>query len=137
MAISADDAVAIQQLVARYNFAVDGGDGEAFALCFVPDGRFSYSGSDVIEGGPALAAFGGSWAARLGLIRHVVTSLSIDGGGDRASSRSYCQVFGVDGERRSYVLSQGVYHDTVVKVDETWRFEERRYVMDPVGPRAG
>lgn len=128
--------MAIQQLVARYNFAIDGGDGQSFAQCFVPDGRFTWSDSDVIEGGPALAKFGCS-LTYLGVIRHVVTSCLIEGGGDRASCRAYCQVFGIDGEGRSYVLSQGVYHDSLVQVEGSWRFEERRYVTDPVVPRVG
>jgi hypothetical protein len=134
--LTAEDMMAFQQLVARYNFAIDGGDGEAFSRCFVPDGRFSYSDGDVIEGAAALAEFGSS-LARLGPIRHVVTSFLMEGGGDRASCRSYCQVFAVDGQGGSYVLSHGVYHDTLVHVDGNWRFEERRYVIDPGAPRAG
>lgn len=136
MPLSAEDTVAIQQLVARYNFAIDSGDGESFAECFVPDGRFTWSGADVVQGGPALAQFGSS-LTRLGIIRHVVTSCLLEGEGDRVSSRAYCQVFAIDGDGRSYVLSQGVYHDSLVQVDGAWRFEERRYVTDPVVPRLG
>jgi SnoaL-like domain len=135
--LSAEDVIAIQHLVARYNFAVDSGDGVDFAACFAPGGCFSYSGADPIEGASALEEFGRS-LSRLGLIRHVVTSLLIEGGAGRATSKAYCQVFGVDGEGRSYVLSQGVYRDALVQVEGgAWRFEAREYDIDPVKPAAG
>ena len=43
-ALSAQDNFEIQQLYARYNIAIDGGDGEAWAATFTPDGAFQSVG---------------------------------------------------------------------------------------------
>ena len=80
--LSTDDVVAIQQLVARYNFAVDGGDPDAFAGTFTPDGEFG-AGGQVMRGHDELRAF---VVGRAGIAprRHLVSSIVVDGDGDRA-----------------------------------------------------
>jgi SnoaL-like domain len=131
--LSADDRLDIQQLVARYNFALDSGNGEEFASCFVADGRFDYTADLRVEGQEKLREFP-AMVAGLGLIRHMVSSFLIDGDGDQATSRCYCQVFGINRNGSAYVVSQGAYEDRVIRTDAGWRFRERRYIADPVSP---
>jgi hypothetical protein len=131
--LSVDDIVNIQQLVARYNFAFDSGDGEVFASCFIADGRFDYSADRRIEGHERLRDFP-AIGAGLGQIRHIVSSFLIDGDAGQAKSRCYCQVYAIDGKGSAFVMSQGVYEDGLTKTDDGWRFTERRYVADPVAP---
>ena len=125
--------MSIQQLAARYTFAFDSLDAETYADCFAPDGRFHYGSNQVIEGRDALRAFP-QIVSGLGQLRHMVTGLLVDGDGERATCRSYCQVFAIDDADRSYVFSQGVYEDALIKVGGEWRYAERRYLTDPVRP---
>jgi hypothetical protein len=137
VALSADDMLNIQQLVARYNFAFDSGDGEEFASCFVADGRFDYTADLRVEGRDKLRDFP-AIVAGLGQLRHVVSSFLMDGDAVQATSRCYCHVFGIKPNGASYIVSQGVYEDRLAKTDEGWRFAERRYLADPVSsPREG
>jgi hypothetical protein len=133
VALSADDIISIQQLVARYNFAFDSGDGEDFATCFVANGVFDYSADLRVEGHEKLREFP-AIVAGLGQIRHIVSSILVEGDAGRASSRCYCQVYAIDGKGSAYVMSQGVYEDRLAKSEEGWRFAERRYIADPVSP---
>lgn len=60
-------------------------------------------------------------------MRHVVTNVVIDVDGDDATSESYLQILSV-GPQPS-VMTTGVYHDRLRRVDGCWRFTER--VMEP------
>src|SRR5271168_5550342 len=49
--LTAQDNFEIQQLYARYNIAIDGGDAEGWAATFTPDGVFNtFSGHDALVG---------------------------------------------------------------------------------------
>jgi len=96
--MSTDDIVAIQQLVARYNMAIDDGDGDEFAATFtevgelvIPDATFS--------GREALATMGASAKEREVQVRHWVNSQHVTVTGDVARSRSNLLVLrvGADG----------------------------------------
>ena len=52
-----EDWVAIQQLLARYCHAIDGGDHDGWAACFAPDGVFAIGGGRELAGRAQLAAF--------------------------------------------------------------------------------
>ena len=60
MGLTIDDQLAIQQLAARYNHAIDSGDSTAFAGAFVEDGVLD-AGELVVEGHAALEQFGKSF----------------------------------------------------------------------------
>ena len=44
MPLSVEDRLAIQELIARYNHAIDGGDPDGWAATFAPDGTFESRG---------------------------------------------------------------------------------------------
>lgn len=130
MALPVEDVIAIQQLVARYNFAVDDGDGETFAACFAPDGVF-HLGETVIEGREALDAFARGVPARLNTPRHISTNLLVDGDGDRATLRAYVRVFVLPQSGAEPVLrTQGRYDDALVRQDGGWVFTTRRFTPE-------
>jgi bifunctional aromatase (cyclase/dehydratase) len=119
-----DDIVQIQQLAARYNHAVDSGDGDAFAQTFVPDGRLV--AGNPIAGRDALAAFAAEVPRQQPGIRHWVGNVFVDGEGDRATMKAYIRVTANIGAGDSRAeLMTGRYEDTLVKDGDRWYFAER------------
>jgi uncharacterized protein (TIGR02246 family) len=114
--------VAIQQLVARYNHAIDGGDAEGWGDCFTPEGSFQISGREPTVGRAALAEI---VRRRADGARHVTTNMLIDGDGNAATMRAYLEVL-----RAREVSVTGSYTDTLVKVDGQWLFEHRLFTGD-------
>jgi hypothetical protein len=126
--LSLADRLGIQELIARYNWAIDTRDGVGVADTFVPDGIFD--GGGIVRGREALIAFGalpnrppaepGSGA------QHWVTNLVFDGDHSRARVKSFFIRQNVeDGVVTSTNL--GYYRDDVVNVDGGWLFERRRW----------
>jgi hypothetical protein len=140
MKISAEDREAIRELTARYDFAIDMGDYEAYANTFTVDGTFWVDGfgegSTVggrHTGRPALFEFAKlNYEAYQGYLRHWNNGTAIiEGDGDRAVMRSYMIgiTTGMLGE--AHILETGVYYDRLRKIDGDWLFEERHFIADP------
>ncbi len=130
MAISVHDALDIDQLICRYNFALDRGDAEAFADCFTPDGVFLLMGQEQARGREALIAYVRELGAP-GQLRHVVTSVLSEGTGEEASSQAYCTVFSSAPGSGTQVIAQGVYGDQLIRESGVWRFTKRDFTPDP------
>jgi uncharacterized protein (TIGR02246 family) len=130
MGLTIDDQLAIQQLVARYSHAIDGGDGAAYAGTFVEDGVLD-AGALQLQGSHALAQFATEFPNSVRSPRHVATNLVIDGTGDDATCKAYVQLFAGVGEPPHHqVTASGVYDDTLSKADGTWRFVRRTFIPD-------
>jgi uncharacterized protein (TIGR02246 family) len=130
MGLTVEDQLAIQDLAARYNFAIDTGDGDAFAAAFVENGALNAAGQ-VTEGRPALADYARNFASSVRAPRHVITNVVIDGDGNSATLKAYLQLSIMSGEpAQSTVLAIGGYDDTLSKEDGTWRFVRRTFTMD-------
>jgi SnoaL-like domain len=130
MPLSAEDQLAIRDLAARYNHAIDGGHGAAYADTFVDDGVLD-AGALLVEGRTALEQFGNSFAGSVRAPRHIATSLVIDGDGDQAELRAYVQMFAMVGEPpRHEVTASGTYRDTLVRLNGHWRFVQRTFTID-------
>lgn len=94
--VSALDQLEIQELVTRYNYAIDRGDVDAWVECFTPDGAFEGIFGR-IEGRAALHAFATALATgpegeRFRPMRHWTTNFVIDldgeaGGDDPGGDR--------------------------------------------------
>ena len=122
------DRLEIQELVARYNHAIDRGDTEGWVGCFSEDGAFD-GVAGRLEGTAALRDFAEAlttapeWA-EFRPMRHWTTNFLIDLDGDAATMRAdhvlYRQT--ADG---AVPLLMAVYHDTLRREDGRWLFAER------------
>ena len=128
MPLSTDDTIAIQQLYARYNTAIDTGDGEAFADCFVADGVFNPGHGEPLQGHETIAAFAVDTHKNLPLMRHNATNLVIEGDGDAASGSAFLIGYLAGAEYK--VIVTGRYRDQLTKTGAGWRFADRQFTMD-------
>lgn len=115
------DIIAIEQLAARYNYAIDGRDADAWAGTFVEDGVFAAAGA--VRGSEALRAFVRS---RTGVSRHYISNPAIEVHGDTATMRVYLELV-----RGREIALTGHYDDTLRRVDGEWRFVSRHVTVDP------
>jgi SnoaL-like domain len=129
--LSAQDNVEIQQLYARYNIAIDSGDGEAWASTFTPDGAFNQ-----LVGHDALVGFVKMWREKLnGATRkHWNNNLQISGNSKEASGFVYLMLVDISTKPAS-ILTTATYTDALVKTKDGWRFTKRTTKGD-VAPAA-
>jgi hypothetical protein len=143
--LTADDYIAIQQLVNRLNFALDycGRGGAEFADLFVDGGRYVIDQGDgmpvvmstrdeliALAGGPECES---RRAPPSAYILHLAEGLVIEPIADGARGKSYAIYPSSQGRRFSDdVAGQlGVYYDEYVRTPEGWRFRSRRHVVNP------
>ncbi len=127
MALSTADLIEIQQLYARYNTAIDTGDGESFAGCFIPEGVFN-PGHALLEGHESIAAFAVDTHKNLPLMRHNATNIVIDGDGDAAEGSAFLIGYVAGPEYK--VIVTGRYRDQLTRTGGGWRFTDRQFAMD-------
>lgn len=130
MSLSTEDQLAIQQLYARYNHAIDSGQGEAWAATFTPEGVFS-SASGTFAGTAQLAGFGSGFAKQL-KARHWTNNLLVDADGGGAKGSCYLILLRLTpGERPpAGIMATAIYNDELVKVGGDWRFSKRTVTTD-------
>jgi uncharacterized protein (TIGR02246 family) len=128
-ALPAEDQLAIQQLIAGYARSLDGGDADAYAGKFVPDGVVEWAngriaGRDEIRKWVQGLMRGGIGATPA-QVRHFVNVPYLEGGGSRVTAHTYVVIFGLNKAGAVNVPSVASYEDTVVKVNGQWLFEKR------------
>ncbi len=134
----ARDRAEIEDLQARYLFAFDWQDGEAYASTFTEDGILDFAGG-VIKGRAAIQeeieTFGimldkrnaALLPERPARLRHYISNVIIKVEGDTAKSRSYWWEFNNDQrDRTPYVGAYGHYEDDLKKVNGQWLFSKRK-----------
>jgi hypothetical protein len=127
MALAVDDQLAIQQLYASYNHALDFGDSSGWASTFTGDGVFS-GGGGTFTGTEALKGFADGFASRM-KARHWITNLVVEGSGDSAKGKCYLMLMNLaDGKATPMVTA--VYHDELKKTGDGWRFTNRSVQPD-------
>ena len=129
----ADDRAAIEDLQARYLFALDFRDPDLYVSTFTEDGILDV-GSGEIKGRQAIK----DTIARMprpaptdglhpAVGRHNISNIVIRVEGNRATGRSYWFHYSNDNPRRAGVFDGfGHYEDDMVKVDGRWLFTKRR-----------
>ena len=138
-ALTPQDHLAIQQLVAKYADAIDEctNNGYDYADLYTPDGVFRTS-----RGGKVLNTFAGrerlAEAARGGMadckdvpwagIVHVMANHVIEPAPGGATGRVYLIAIGLDGVPGK-VEAQGRYDDDYVRTPQGWRFKSRTHVL--------
>jgi uncharacterized protein (TIGR02246 family) len=125
----AEDRFAIQDLYARYAWALDTGDHETYATLFTNDGVFVERGVPY-RGRQALAEHVRDLATRMAPgNRHHNTQLLLEDGDDRRCRlRCYStHIYRPQPGAPQIVRMQGFYKDVCVKVDGLWYFEKREW----------
>lgn len=125
--LTAQDYNEIEQLYAKYNHAIDSGNGAGWAETFTVDGVFNRT----TTGRDALATFvknfndrsGGAW-------RHWNSNLVLTGTAEGADGGVYLALWNV-GVRPHAIVSTGIYEDKLVKTKDGWRFKSRTVKPDP------
>ncbi len=131
MPLTDADRLAILELAARYNHAIDSGDADAWAATFTPDGVFE-TARDNVAGSAALAQFATAFHERLPGSRHWndnhVIDADADDGPDRATHRCYLQLLRTG--KDAGIITTGRYEDRLRRVDGQWRFVHRKVLSD-------
>ncbi len=129
------DKLAIHELMARYNFALDSVDVERWVACFTNDGVLenpfgTYRGSDSLR--KYISAT--SKERRERPFRHMLTNIVVDIHGDEANARCYVLLARILRDSDSLeLLSTLIYSDQLRKIEGTWRFSHRKFELDAKG----
>jgi hypothetical protein len=138
----AEDRALIEDLQARYMFALDFGDIDKYLATFTPDGVLDI-GDGEIRGHDAIrkiiAAMPKSapskdapklWPATG---RHNITNIAIKVEGNKALGRAYWFHYSNNNPQRTAVFDgYGHYEDEMVKVNGQWLFAKRRIYNEGV-----
>lgn len=124
------DRLEIQELVARYSYALDSRDFDALDDLFTPDAILDYRATGAIRGSLAeMKAFVTDAFTMFDATQHLTTQtmLRFDADGNTAYGKSACHnpmVFGGDNKPKMMVLGLW-YVDKFVRTPDGWRFQER------------
>ena len=128
-----DDRAAIEDLQARYLFALDFHDPNLYVSTFTEDGILDYGSGevkgrqaikDVIARMPKPAAVAGK---RDGAARHNISNIVIKVDGNKAKGVSYWFHYSNDNpDRRGVFDGFGHYEDELIKVNGKWFFTKRK-----------
>lgn len=137
-ALSAADQLAIREVIARYAWALDTGDVEAFVACFARDGVLvwdAFESPDRWEGEAALRHFAAFFrdAPTSAGRQHHVSNIVIEPCEGGARSRAYAAVALRQGDGPHLLTVMGYYEDLFRLEDGHWRLAER-VIRDWSGP---
>ena len=137
----ARDRAEIEDLMARYLFALDYNDLGTFIATFTDDAVFDFARGRISGKANILEAVKG-FKARIGelykdedgnpaVLRHVLAHAAIRVEGDRAWTRSQWFEMANDGPGKSLKMGTfGIYEDKLERVDGRWLFTERRILTE-------
>ncbi len=132
--LTVEDHLAIQQLVARYAYALDqnGDNGVAYADLFTDDAVFRQPRT---EGRANLAKLASSAPHGPNYVRHFITNHVIEASPDGgATGKQYLVVadIGESGQPGSIFLG-GHYEDVYARTAQGWRFRARTFISSATG----
>lgn len=137
----ANDRAEIEDLMARYLFAMDYNDFEAYGDTFTEDGELEFA-SGTAKGRANIRATAASFKERISTIykdedgnpavlRHVLAHTAIRVEGDRAWTRAFWYEMANDGPGKSLKMGTfGNYEDELERVGGRWLFSKRRILND-------
>lgn len=137
----AADRAEIEDLMARYLFAIDYFDWDAYVATFAEDGELEFA-SGTSNGREAIRAAVTSFSERIGqfyhtedgqpaLLRHVVLQSSIRVEGDAAWGRTLWVEMANDGPGDSMKMgTYGIYEDEFTKETGNWLIKKRRVLNE-------
>ena len=137
----ASDRAAIEDLMARYLFALDYNDMDSFIAMFTEDAEFEFARGRV-KGKSEILATVKAFKQRIGehykdedgnpaTLRHCLCHTAVRVEGDRAWTRAQWFEMANDGPGKSLKMGTfGIYEDRLEKVDGRWLFSERRILNE-------
>ena len=141
----ADDRAEIEDLMARYLFALDFFDADAYADTFTEDGVLDWA-QGMVEGRHAIRVEAATMKAKMAevfgndtVIRHFVTNIAISIDGDYASTRAaWFEAYNDGPGTVPRMGTFGHYEDELARIAGHWLFRRRRIVNEFLdGRRAG
>lgn len=130
MTLRLEDRAEIHDLYARYAYAFDGADADAWADLFTPDGRFSPPGVNPVVGTVALRAFVNERSSRTPGMRHLMANVLVEADGDDARGRAYFVCYRLAGDGRFRLRNFGRYEDRFARHGQSWRIADRLVVPE-------
>jgi ketosteroid isomerase-like protein len=124
------DRLEIQELIARYSYALDSGDFDALDELFTDDAVLDYRATGAIRGSlKEMKEFVADAFTMFDATQHLTTQtlLRFSDDGNTAYGKSTCHnpmVFGGDNKPKMMVIGLW-YIDTYVRTPDGWRFKER------------
>lgn len=143
----ADDRAEIEDLMARYLFAIDFHDWDAYVATFAPNGTIEFA-SGAFTGREAIREAVTTFASRIGefystedgspaKLRHVILQSSIRVEGDRAWATSLWVEMANDGPGDSLKMGTfGTYEDQLERIDGEWLLTYRNVLNDFIPGRS-
>lgn len=137
----AQDRAEIEDLMARYLFAMDYNDFDSYADLFIEDGELEFAVGSTI-GRENIRAMAKSFKERIAtvykdedgnpaVLRHVLAHTTMRIEGDRAWVRAFWFEMANDGPGKSLKMGTfGIYEDEVVRQDGRWLYAKRRILND-------
>ena len=142
----AEDRAQIEDLMARYLFAIDYNDWDAYVETFAPDGELEFA-SGTSKGRPAIRAMVARFAEGIGRfyhtedgkpakLRHVILQSVVRVEGRHAWARSLWMEMANHGPQDTMKMgTYGVYEDELEKVNGQWLFAKRRVLNEFIKSR--
>lgn len=125
-----EDQLAIRELVARYNYAIDEERPDEWVGTFVADGTFESTALGTHRGSEALLEFAKGYIAAFEG-RHVTSDFVVTVDGDDATARCYLIAVNAKTSPPS-ILTTAVYDDVLRRTSDGWRFVHRTVTPDSV-----
>jgi uncharacterized protein (TIGR02246 family) len=126
--VTADDELAVRNVIARLAQYADGPDVDAYVELFAPDAVWDIPGAP--RHGHAEIRAGSEERRAAGQMgpgsntRHAVTTVAVTVDGDTAVGDSYWQ-FWADTSTAPRVALMGTYHDDFVRTPSGWKLKRR------------
>ena len=140
------DRAEIEDLMARYLFAIDYSDWDAYVETFAPDGELEFAsgtfhGRDEIRAGvikfaAGIGRFYHTADGKPAKLRHIVLQSVIRVEGDHAWARTQWLEMANHGEGDTPKIgTYGIYEDALVKLDGKWLFQKRNVLNEFIPKR--
>ncbi|MXP26198.1 hypothetical protein GRI39_09135 [Altererythrobacter indicus] len=137
----ARDRAEIEDLMARYLFALDWNDLDTFIEMFTDDAEFEYARGTAYGKANILETVTGfkkvigerykDEDGNPAVLRHVLAQTTIRIEGERAWTRAFWYEMANDGPGKTLKMGTfGLYEDELVKVDGAWKFSKRRILNE-------
>ncbi len=143
----ANDRAQVENLLARYSFALDWQDADLYASLFTEDGVLDWAGG-VVQGRAAIATEVHNMRAnfakqeqedaplRPAHLRHFITNVVLDVQGDTAKSRDFWMEFNNrNAERKAYSGAYGHGENNYRKVNGKWLLVSRKIFNEEMAAR--